>query len=310
MKSIRRRVSSVAVALGLCGVLVVGMGTAVTNAKTTKSKLPKVINLTAVEDMTGVVGYVGQPVVQGMQLAVDRINASKLLSGSIIHLTVLDTASSIATATTQFSNAVNSTASAIFGPLLSGEALAVAPLAQSAGVVDMAIESQVSTLLPIGNYIWRATVSQLRFANLVPPVVAKNNTGAKTVRILYDSGNPVLLQIEQLYAAKFQALGYTVLPAIGVPISGAATPPNWPAEATALEAGNPGAIGVIVIGANNAASINALRNSGYKGVLFGNEAATNGQLIPAGQNANGFIYPIDYNPCLKYPSSKAFTRAG
>ncbi len=306
MISLRRRMSALAFAVALAvGVVAATIGATSGNAKTVySSKLPKTINLTAVEDLTGPVSYVGKAVVEGLTLAMDHINNTNLLGGSKLALTVLDTESSVSTATTVFSQAINSSASAIFGPLLSQEALATAPLAQQAKVVDLAIESQSDNLLPIGNYIWRATVSQLRFDNMIPEVVAPK------VRILFDSATPSLVEADAELEAKFKALGFTVLPNIPLAISGAPTPPNWQAEATALEAGSPGAIGILAIGASNSQAVEALRNSGYNGVLFGNEAATDGQLVPAGQAANGFVYAVDYSPCLasKYPSSATFTK--
>ena len=119
-----------------------------------------------------------------------------------------------------------------------------------------------------------------------------------------------MVEADAALEAKFKKLGFTVLPNIPLPITGAAMLPNWPSEATSLEAGNPGAIGVLAIGANNAQAVEALRSSGYQGVLFGNEAATDDQLTPAGAAANGFIYAVDYSPCLasKYASSKTFTQ--
>jgi len=312
MIRLRRRMSALAIAVALTvGVVAATIGASSGNAKAVySSKLPKTINLTAVEDMTGPVSYVGKAVVEGLTLAMDHINNTPLLGGSKLALTVLDTESSVSTATTVFSQAINSSASAIFGPLLSQEALATAPLAQQAKVVDLAIESQSDNLLPIGNYIWRATVSQLRFDNMIPEVVAPKVTGTKSVRILFDSATPSLVEADAELEAKFKALGFTVLPNIPLAISGAPTPPNWQAEATALEAGSPGAIGILAIGASNSQAVEALRNSGYNGVLFGNEAATDGQLVPAGTAANGFVYAVDYSPCLasKYPSSATFTK--
>jgi branched-chain amino acid transport system substrate-binding protein len=310
MTSKRRPISAIALAVALAAGGAATIGATAGSAKTVNSsKLPSTINLTAVEDMTGPVSYVGKAVVEGLNLALAHINNTSLLGGAKLKLTVLDTASSVSTATTVFSQAVSSNAAAIFGPLLSQEALATAPLAQKAKVVDLAIESQDNGLLPIGNYVWRATASQLRFDNLIPEVVAPEAASNKTVRIIFDSATPSLVQADAELETKFKALGFTVLPNIPLAISGAPTPPNWPAEATALEAGNPGAIGVLVIGANNSEAVEALRNSGYKGILFGEEAATDGQLIPAGAAANGFIYAVDYSPCLakKYSSSKTFT---
>jgi branched-chain amino acid transport system substrate-binding protein len=254
--------------------------------------------------MSGPVAYVGTNVVAGMNLALDNAYSTGLLHGSKIALTVKDTASAVATATTQFASAVNSSAVAVFGPLLSQEALATAPLAERAKVVDIAVESQSNGLLNIGPYIYRTTVSQLRFDNLIPEAVAPKLGSNKTVRILYLSDTPSLVEANQEMVTKFGALGVKVLGTIGVP----STTTDFSSLATKLESGNPGAIGLLVIGAANPAAVTALRNSGYKGVLFGEEAATDGSLKPAGKLANGLIYAVDYNPGLTFPSAVAFTK--
>lgn len=273
-------------------------------ASSSSSKLPSTINVTAVQDLSGPVAYVGKNVVQGLQLAANQINSSGLLHGSKIVLTVKDTGSVVSTATSQFSSAVGSNAVAIFGPLLSQEALATAPLAERASVVDIAIESQVDGLLETGPYIYRATSSQLRFDNLIPEAVAPKLGSNKTVRILTLSDTPTLVQAAAQMTKKFEALGVKVLGTVGTPI----TTTDFSSLATKLSAGNPGAIGLLLIGTANPAAVTALRNSGYKGVLFGNEAATNGSLKPAGAAADGFIYSVDYNPGLTFPSAVTFTK--
>jgi branched-chain amino acid transport system substrate-binding protein len=253
--------------------------------------------------MSGEVAYVGTNVVEGMKLALQNAESTGVLHGSKIDLTVKDTASSVATATTQFASAVNSNAVALFGPLLSQEALATAPLAERAKVADIAIESQSNGFLNIGPYIYRATVSQLRFDNLIPEYVAPKTGSNKTVRILYASDTPSLVEANALFVKKFQSLGTKVLGTIGIP----STTTDFASLATKLEAGNPGSIGLLVIGAANPSAVTALRNSGYKGQIWGEEAATDGSLKPAGAAANGFTYAVDYNPGLTFPSAKAFT---
>jgi branched-chain amino acid transport system substrate-binding protein len=273
-------------------------------ASSSSSKLPATINVTAVQDLSGPVAYVGKNVVQGLQLAANQINSSGLLHGSKIVLSVKDTGSTVSTATSQFSQAVGSNATAIFGPLLSQEALATAPLAQRASVVDIAIESQVNGLLETGPYIYRATSSQLRFDNLIAEEVAPKIASNKTVRILTLSDTPTLVQAAAQLTKKFESLGVKVLGTVGVPI----TTTDFSSLATKLSAGNPGAIGLLLIGTANPAAVTAVRTGGYKGVLFGNEAATNGSLKPAGAAADGFIYAVDYNPGLTFPSAVTFTK--
>jgi branched-chain amino acid transport system substrate-binding protein len=274
------------------------------SASSSGGKLPSSIPITFVGDLTGAVAYVGQNELQGMKLAVDQVNSSNVLKGSKLVLDTKDTASDQAKATTQMSQAVNSKAVAILGPLLSNEALATAPIAQRGKVVDVATQSQNSGLLPIGNYIYRITASQLRYDNLLAEQVAKK--GAKTVKLIYDSDNPTLTEVaKNLLPKKFAALGIKVTDSIGIPTATT----DYASIASKLASGKPDSVGMLLVGAQFPALIKALGNAGWKGAAWGDSAATAGALGTAGAAGNGFFYALDFTETLDYPSSKAFVTA-
>ena len=103
MISQRRPISAIALGVALAVGGAATIGATAGSAKTVRSaKLPSTINLTAVEDLTGPVSYVGKAVVEGLNLALAHINNTPLLGGAKLKLTVLDTASSVSTATTVF----------------------------------------------------------------------------------------------------------------------------------------------------------------------------------------------------------------
>jgi branched-chain amino acid transport system substrate-binding protein len=263
------------------------------------------IPVTFVGDQTGVVAYVGKQILNGMKIGLKQVNGSSMLHGGSIDLTVKDTASAQANAVTQMTDAVRSNAVAIFGPALSNEALATAPIAQSGKVVDIYTEAQDAGLLTsANNYIYRVTPSQERYDPLLADHVAK--LGIKSVNILYASDNPTLTQeAKDLLPKWFKQLGVKVGSVIGVPTATT----DFSSIATRLESGNPGAIGEMDVGPALPDLAKALRDSGYKGQIFTDQASTAGGIAPAGKDADGIFYTVQYHPDFPYPKSKAFTKA-
>ncbi len=263
------------------------------------------IPVTFVGDQTGVVAYVGKQVLNGMKVGLKQVNGSALLGGKSIDLTVKDTASAQASAVTLMTDAVRSNAVAVFGPALSNEALATAPIAQSGKVVDIYTEAQDAGLLTSSNnYIYRVTPSQERYDPLLADHMAK--LGVKSVNLLYASDNPTLTQeAKMLLPGWFKQLGIKVGTVIGVPTATT----DFSSVATRLESGNPGAIGEMDVGPALPDLAKTLRDGGYKGTIFTDQASTAGGIAPAGKNANGIFYTVQYHPDFPYPASKKFTAA-
>lgn len=267
-----------------------------------KGKLPATIPVTFVGDLTGPVAYVGRQEQLGMNLAIREVNDSGELGSSRLKLSFLDTGSDQNTAATQMSAAAKSSAVAVFGPLLSNEALATAPIAQRAKLPDIATQSQNDGTLQAGNYIYRLTTSQLKYDNLLVNYVARR--GARSVNLIYANDNPTLVDVStKLLPAGFKQLGIPVNQNVGIPTATT----DFSSLTSKLTAGNPGAIGLMLVGAPIPALVKALRTAGYRGLIFADSAATAGTLVPAGAAADGVIYALDYTQQLDYPSSKAFT---
>jgi branched-chain amino acid transport system substrate-binding protein len=202
------------------------------------------------------------------------------------------------------SKAAKSDAAAILGPLLSNEALATAPIAQREKVVDVATQSQNDGLLKTGNYIYRLTTSQLKYDNLTVNELAKRNV--KTVKMVYANDNPTLVDVStKLFPDGFKQVGIQVQGNTGIP----SATTDFSSLVSKLTAGNPDAIGIMLVGTPIPSLTKALRTAGYKGVLFGNSASTAGSLAPAGSAATGFLYSVDYTQDLDFPSSQKFVAA-
>ena len=107
----------------------------------------------------------------------------------------------------------------------------------------------------------------------MPKIASTSRFGSSTL-----SDTPTLVQAYAQMNAKFKSLGVK-------PLGGSefrSRPPTSPRSPRSFDPAIPARSGILVIGTANPAAITALRNSGYKGLLFGEEAATNGSLKPAG----------------------------
>lgn len=264
------------------------------------------IPVTFVGDMTGPVAYVGKEEEKGMKLALEEVNASGMLGDAKLELTIKDTGSNQQTAVTQMNEAVNSDVPVIFGPLLSNEALAAAPIAQRAQVPYIATQSQNDGTLDPGEYIYRLTTSQLRYNNMIVNKLAED--GVKTVNLVYANDNPTLVDVStRLIPDGLEQIGATVGENIGIPT----TTTDFASVVTKLQSGNPDAIGIMLVGAGIPSVVKGLRTAGYEGPIFSNSSATAGSLAPAGKAADGVFYGVDFTEDLakEYPSSKQFVDA-
>lgn len=274
------------------------------SASSSGSKLSGTIPITSVLDLTGQVAYVGKEEQKGMQLAVADVNSSGILGDAKLKLDFKDTGSDQAQAVTQMSQAARSDAVAILGPLLSNEALATAPVAQRAKVVDVATQSQNDGLMKIGNYIYRLTTSQLKYDNLIINHLAEK--GIKKVNLIYANDNPTLVDVStRLMKDGLGQAGISIGQNIGIPTATT----DFSSVTSKLTSGNPDAIGLMLVGAALPSLVKSLRTAGYKGEIFADSAATAGVLTPAGSRADGVFYAVDYTSDLDFPSSKKFVAA-
>lgn len=268
------------------------------------ASLPSVIPVAYVGDQTGAAGYVGVQLLKGMQLRLDQLNASHFLGNSTIQLTVKDTQSNQQNAISLMNQVASSNALAVIGPLLSNEGLATEPIAAKAGLPYLEAVNEDEQILTMGNNIYRTTVSQFQYNPLTIPYLQKNNV--TSVAMVYDSDNPTLVQVgTQQYPGLLKKANMKLVSSDGIPIADT----NVASLASKIAGENPGAVGLMVIGPQNPDLITALRNDGYKGIIFGETAMQAGALKPAGALANGVVYPMDYTPDLTYPTSQAFTKA-
>lgn len=261
------------------------------------SGLPATIPLTLIADKTGTQAFYGTQLEAGVKAGIDYVNHSGQLGKSKLALTVEDTGSNTATATTLMSQAVQSNVPVVLGPSLSGEDLATTPLAQAAKMPYL-VQASPPGILQAGNYVYSITTPQ---ESQTSPLVKKIAQQAKSVAIIYANDNPTMNSLGPKYASELTQAGAKVTATIGVAI--AAT--DYSAAVSRALSGSPDAVGVISGGPMMPSVTKALRTAGFKGQIFGPEGA-DGTIDSAGSAANGFQFTTEWAPDLSGQQNKDF----
>jgi branched-chain amino acid transport system substrate-binding protein len=145
----------------------------------------KTVKIGAAFSLTGAAAQYGVTQKNGVQLAVDEINASGYVPGVKIDLSVEDDASTKDQAINVFQQFINGDKDvALLGPTLSNSAQAADPVAQQAKVPVLGVSNTGTGITSIGDYIFRDSLAE---ADVVPQTVqaSMQKLGYKTVAVLY-----------------------------------------------------------------------------------------------------------------------------
>jgi len=145
------------------------------------------IKLGAAEALSGAAGQYGQSIRNGLQLAVDEINAAGGVNGNKLLLLVEDEQTKKEQAIDVFKKLIfQDKVIALFGPTLSSSAQAADPVAQAAKIVVFGTSNTADGITSIGDYVFRNSVTE---ADVLPETirVASNHAKVKKVAIIYGS---------------------------------------------------------------------------------------------------------------------------
>jgi branched-chain amino acid transport system substrate-binding protein len=268
------------------------------------TKLPSTITVTAIQDLTGAVGPVGIATQNGMNLALKTINSSHMLGSTQIQITYKDTQTTQSQAVSEASAAASTNVDAIFGPVLSTEAVAVAPIVESAKIPTIFTQAGGPGVVTPGGYVFRVTAPQSEYQ---PKMVSYLKAqGVKSVTMLYDSTVPTTAGIAQTTLPPlFKAAGISIKGSYGWSEGTS----DFSSYATKVAAENPDAVGVEGITTEPSPVIIALRNAGYKGIIFGGTSFQAFTLKAAGEQAKGVVWATDFDQNSTFPQTQAFVKA-
>lgn len=143
------------------------------------------IKLGAAEALSGPAGQYGQSIRNGLQLAIDEINAAGGVKGNKLVLQVEDEQGKKEQAIDVFKKLIfQDKVLMTFGPTLSNSAQAADPIAQAAKTVAFGTSNTADGITSIGEYVFRNSVTE---ADVLPETlrVAARHANVKKVAVLY-----------------------------------------------------------------------------------------------------------------------------
>jgi branched-chain amino acid transport system substrate-binding protein len=266
--------------------------------------LPDTIKIVATNPTSGPAAFAGESANKGYKLAVKEINASDLLGGSKLEVSFEDTKGEAQTAAQETSQAIASKdVVALFGSVLSSDAVVMSPLVQKQGLPTVYTQAGSAGVV-VGNFTYRATPLMSTYY----PVAEKwlTDGGYKSMGIIYTQATPTLVEVGgKTLPALAKDLGIDVVASIATP----ATTQDFSSAIQQVLNKKPDLVSVLQVGAANVTAMKQLRQAGYTGAVLGNSGASGGNLTPAGTDGKGMVWPTDFDHAQAAPSSQKFVTA-
>lgn len=177
----------------------------------TMPALAEEIKVGLITPLTGAVSTYGQSVRNAVVMAVDDINESGGINGNLINLIVRDDKGD-ATESANIARYLidREQVSIIIGPVITPCVLAVAPIAQDAGVPLMTPTGTGDNITAIGEYIFRAAYKDsLQGSSMAR--FARENLELDTVAVIYDIANDYSTGLANSFVDAFEELGGTIV---------------------------------------------------------------------------------------------------
>lgn len=166
------------------------------------SESDEVVKVGVIQPLTGKTAYVGEWVVEGLELALDEINKDK----KKIELIYEDDACNTKLAVNSVKKLIEiDRVAIIMGPTCSSSVLAVAPIAEENEVIILSTVATTSKISEAGDYIFRNRESDA-LHGIIMAEFAFHNLGARKAAILYlnlDNG----LGFKDSFTKRFSELG-------------------------------------------------------------------------------------------------------
>lgn len=237
---------------------------------------PQPIRIGAVYNVTGPDAPFDTPALDGVRLAVDRINAGGGLLGSRVELLERDAQSDPATARRATHSLVDAGVAAIVGLSDAGQVLAAAPVAAQAGIPFITSGAGTPTLPDqVPDWLFLACYGDNAQAAAGAQYALKR-LRARHAAVVYDSSREPETLLARYFTESYAAQGGAVVTSIG--LDGSAGELDGFAGGEALGSdpdggkrrGSAPALVYLAVAADDAgALVRRLRGSGYTGVIMG-----------------------------------------
>ncbi len=286
------RIGLTAVGLSLVAVLAAAGGPA---------RAQGTIKLIDLAELSGSGATVGTNFKNGVDLAVDEINAHGGILGAKIVVTHVDTQSNAGIAKAQAEKALDSQPYALLGPGYSGSVKVVAPLAADAGVTEI-MGGEAADLTRAGNkFLFRTSFGQQSSMPKIAKYIA-DTLKAKTAAVVYvnndfgKGGHDAILK-------EFAARGIKVV----VDDSTEAGQADFAADALKVKTANPDVVFIYLNEEESARMLKELRKDDVKAPLVGETTLIGQKVIElAGDAANGAIGHVGLTTDAPVPALRAY----
>lgn len=180
-------------------------------AATAAFAAPKAVKIGGVAPLSGPVAVYGVECKNGIDLAVEEINAAGGINGAKIVFICEDDEGDAAKSVNAYKKLVSKDkARIVIGSLTSGCTLAITQLAQAQKVLQIAPAATAPAITDAGDFIFRTCFID-PFQGRVGGKFAADNLGCKKAAILYDIGNDYSVGLMENFEKEFKAQGGSVV---------------------------------------------------------------------------------------------------
>lgn len=197
------------------GIKNVLLGTAVVSAMmmaaSCSGKKNDTIKIGGIAPLSGGVAVYGTECKNGIDLAIEEINAAGGINGQKIEFICEDDEGDSAKSVNAYKKLVTKDrVKVIIGSLPSGCTMAITNLAQAQKVVQIAPAATAVAITDAGNYVFRACYTD-PFQGKIGGKFAYENLGTKKAAILYDIGNDYSVGLTDNFTAEYTSLGGSIV---------------------------------------------------------------------------------------------------
>jgi branched-chain amino acid transport system substrate-binding protein len=259
------------------------------------------INLADIAELSGSGATVGTNWKNGIDLAVEEINAKGGILGPKIVVTHADTQSNAGVAKAQAQKALDSEPYALLGPGYSGSVKVTAPLAAEAGIAEI-MGGEAAELTRAGNkFVFRTSFGQQTSMPKIAKYIAET-LKAKTAAVVWvnndfgKGGHDTILK-------EFAARGVKVV----ADQSTEAGQADFAADALKVKSADPDVVFIYLNEEESARILKELRKADVKAPLVGETTLIGQKVIElAGEAANGARGHVGLTTDAPVPALKAF----
>ena len=224
------------------------------------------IKIGCLAPLTGEVSVYGIATSNGVQMAVDEINAAGGIGGKQIELITLDEKGDPTEAVNAYNNLLDQEVVAIIGDVTSKPCIAVAELAAVDNMPMLTATGTAAEITTIGPNIFR-TCFMDPFQGQIMANFAADNLGASKVAVMYDTGSDYSQGLADSFQAQAEAKGMTVTAFEGY----ATADTDFTAILNKIIATEPDAIFVPDYYGDVSLVLNQARTAGYTGAMLGGD---------------------------------------